>query len=164
MSVGSISPASAESPHSGLPAMPVLSALSELPVLSDLLSFLGLTTTSGGPVSQDATHLEGETIRLLNDYRSSHGLSRLSIDPQLVTQARSWSQQLAAGAQFAHSPHNVAENIAMNSHAGPETFFNQWKNSPAHNSNMLKADATSIGVGVAFDNEGKAYSTMQLSS
>lgn len=151
MSVGIISPASAQS---SLPQLPALPALPSIP---------GLSTLPGGPVSKDAAHLEGETIRLLNDYRSSRGLSRLAVDPGLTAQARGWSQQLAAGAPFRHSHHNVFENIAMNSQAGPATFFNQWKNSPGHNRNMLEAGATKVGVGVAFDAAGRAYSTMQLS-
>lgn len=148
MSVGIVSPASAQSSLPSLPALPTAA---------------GLPALSGGPVSKDAAHLENETVRLLNDYRSSRGLSRLTVDPGLTAQARGWSQRLAAGAPFVHSHHNVFENIAMNSQAGPATFFNQWRNSPGHNRNMLEAGATKVGVGVAFDAAGRAYSTMQLS-
>lgn len=148
MSIGIATPASAQL---SLPALPGLSSLP------------GLQAAAGGPVSDDAVHLENVTVSLLNDYRSSRGLGPLAVDPGLTAQAREWSQRLAAGAEFRHSHHNVYENIAMNSHAGPDTFFNQWKNSPNHNQNMLKAEVTRIGVGVAFDAAGKAYSTMQLS-
>jgi uncharacterized protein YkwD len=153
MSVGIVSPASAQSSLPQLPALPALPTLPSIP---------GLPTLPGGPVTQDAAHIENETIRLLNDYRASRGLSRLAVDGGLTAQARGWSQHLAGGAAFRHSHHNVFENIAMNSHAGPATFFNQWKNSPGHNRNMLEAGVTKVGVGVAFDASGRAYSTMQL--
>ncbi|RSZ61920.1 CAP domain-containing protein [Corynebacterium hylobatis] len=131
--------------------------------LPSLATALGLHVMPSGPVAQNAAHIENETIRLLNDYRVSHGLNRLAVDPGLTAQARDWSQRLADGAATRHSNHNVFENVAMNSQAGPATFFNQWKNSPGHNRNMLEAGVTKVGVGVAFDTAGKAYSTMQLS-
>lgn len=154
VSVGIVSPASAQSSMPQLPALPALPALPSIP---------GLPTLPGGSVSTDSVHLENETIRLLNDYRASRGLGRLTVDPVLTAQARGWSMHLANGAAFQHSNHNVFENIAMNSQAGPATFFNQWKNSPGHNRNMLEAGVTKVGVGVAYDASGRAFSTMQLS-
>lgn len=155
LSVGLISPAGAQ--QSSLPPMPALPALPVLPELP------GHSALPDGPVTRDAAHIENETIRLLNDYRASRGLNRLAVDPGLTAQARGWSQRLAGGAPFVHSHYNVFENIAMNSHAGPATFFNQWRNSPGHNRNMLESGLTKVGVGVAFDASGRAFSTMQLS-
>ncbi|QGU03312.1 CAP domain-containing protein [Corynebacterium comes] len=143
MSVGVVSPASALSSH---------------PALS-----FRLPAPSSSPVSKDAGHIENETVRLLNDYRASRGLNRLNVDPGLTSQARGWSQRMAGGSSFAHSNSNVFENIAWNTHAGSDSFFNQWKGSPGHNRNMLEAGVTKVGVGVAYAPDGKAYATMQLS-
>lgn len=143
LSVGVASPAGALSLH------PALSSLPALP--------------SVAPASSDATHIENQTIQQLNDYRASRGLTRLAVDPELTNQARLWSQRMAGGSSFSHSGGNVFENIAWNTHAGPDTFFQQWRNSPGHDRNMLEAGVTKVGVGVAFAADGRAFATMQLS-
>ena len=149
LSAGVVSPASALSSH---PALSFLPALPALPAQQ-----------SAAPVSGDAAHLEHQTVQRLNDYRASRGLNRLSVDPGLTNQARAWSQRMAAGSSFSHSKgNNVFENIAWNTHAGPDTFFGQWRNSPGHDRNMLQAGVTKVGVGVAYAPDGKAFATMQL--
>lgn len=146
LSAGVVSPASALSSHPALSFLPALPA-----------------QQSAAPVSGDAAHLEHQTVQRLNDYRASRGLNRLSVDPGLTNQARAWSQRMAAGSSFSHSKgNNVFENIAWNTHAGPDTFFGQWRNSPGHDRNMLQAGVTKVGVGVAYAPDGKAFATMQL--
>lgn len=135
---------------------PATAQSSKQPSSTQGLPTAGLSTSGAG-------HLEGETIRQLNDYRASRGLSRLSVDPILTAQARGWSLHLANGGAFRHSDANVFENIAMHSNADAGTFFNQWRNSGGHDRNMLAGGVNKVGVGVAHDAQGKAYATMQLS-
>jgi hypothetical protein len=54
----------------------------------------------------------------------------------------------------------IVENVAMN--AGPDypkMAFEQWKKSPPHNSNMLKAELTHAGFGFAKSKKGLWYIT-----
>ncbi len=105
-------------------------------------------------------------LQLINNYRAQNGLQPLAISYTL-TKASQWkSDDLAANNYFAHDDltrtwdqrirdcgygYNawMGENIAAGN-SGAQATFDQWRNSPGHNANMLGANYTAIGIGRAY--------------
>jgi uncharacterized protein YkwD len=105
---------------------------------------------------------EAAFITLLNQYRQQNGLGALRVSPALTAAARWHSGDMAARGYFNHvdslgrTPFDrvlafgypsraVGENIAAGLGDAAGTF-NQWRNSPGHNQNMLgNYQVTGIG-------------------
>jgi uncharacterized protein YkwD len=112
--------------------------------------------------------VEARLVELLNEARTSQGLTALSRDTQLDTVARTWSQHLAAnGLDLAHNPSYyeeypagwtaAAENVAWINDNGTLTpdevaqrMHDAWMASDGHRANIL-GSYTRVGVGVAHD-------------
>ncbi len=104
----------------------------------------------------------------ISSYRKSYGLSAVTMDPKLTELARKQANAMAERRSMDHSvagsfrsrmasydAPSAAENIA----AGTKTFkdtFATWKSSPGHNANLLKRDATRIGLASA-SSHGTTY-------
>lgn len=105
-------------------------------------------------------------LQLINDYRAQNGRGSLAPSHTLSKAAQWKSQDMATNRYFAHDDltrswsqrirdcgygYNawIGENIAAGN-SGALATFNQWKNSPAHNDNMLNANYTAIGIGRAY--------------
>jgi uncharacterized protein YkwD len=121
-----------------------------------------------------ALSVETQLIDLVNADRAAHGLAPLQFDPSLATIARWRSEDMAARNYFSHDiggyqvfqvlrdwgiPYRVAgENLAYNYH-GADSAAAQAEvalmNSPAHRANILRADYTHVGVGVAVSTDGR---------
>jgi uncharacterized protein YkwD len=108
---------------------------------------------------------EAAFLQLINDYRVSKGLGKLTATPLLNQVAYDHSLDMGQKAYFAHddlagnSPFTrmknagyrggaMAENIAAGNATGAATFT-QWKNSPGHDANMLGTRYKAIGIGRA---------------
>jgi len=111
-----------------------------------------------------AEPVECEFLGLINQHRKNNGLGSLTISLTLSAAAEFHSADMATNGYFGHTlfdgttwQQNIAnhgypsdtyrgENIA----AGRDTaagVFEQWKNSPDHNANMLSANFNAIGIG-----------------
>ena len=134
------------------------------------LGALAPAAQAGPNCDVDAT-LDGEEqqfLELINDYRQDNGLGPLALSPAL-TKAAAWkSQHMADANYFAHDDVPIArswddrirdcgydyntwigENIAAGN-SGAAATFEQWRNSPGHNQNMLSGNYNAIGIGRAF--------------
>ena len=125
-------------------------------------------------VSDNIDAEEQAFLTLINDYRQQNGQQPLALSSAL-TRASAWkSQDLGANNYFAHDdlyvPRSwdqrirdcgysyntwIGENIAAGNAAATDTF-DQWRNSPGHNANMLSANYSAIGIARAY-NAGAAY-------
>lgn len=116
---------------------------------------------------------EKQFLTLLNNYRASKGLKALKASKSLNIAAFTHSKDMAARRYFAHdtkSPLPAGQSGAKftnrmsdagytfstyrgeNLAAGQSTaqaVFNAWKASSGHNANMLNAQYTVIGIGLA---------------
>ena len=126
-------------------------------------------------------------VQKVNAYRADAGLPALVASRTLDGEAQSWSAHMAGARDFNHDPSmsarlragvdgaqlsGVGENIAYairgDSATGktPEqiadSLFAQWKDSPAHNRNMLGA-YTVTGVGVSYEG-GRVYATQKFAA
>jgi len=105
---------------------------------------------------------------MISQYRREHGLPAVKADAKLTAVAVRQAQAMAAAGVLDHdvagsfasriagaNTNSAAENIA----AGTKTWADTlriWKASPGHNANLLRADADSLGVAVAY-NENTRY-------
>jgi len=97
-----------------------------------------------------------EVLAATNKHRRSNGKSELTLDSKLTASAQEWARKLANTCEFEHRPHNQwpshagAENLAGSCEWYPQGItpvFDNWKNSPGHNVNML-GDHKVMGVGL----------------
>ena len=107
---------------------------------------------------------EQRMLSLINAYRQTKGLGPLAFSPSLNRAAAWMSRDMATKRYFSHTDStgrsafarmtdcgytnamSMAENIA-GGHADAAATLEQWKNSPGHNTNLLKADARVAGIG-----------------
>lgn len=112
---------------------------------------------------------EQEFLRLINEHRAAHGLPPLALSQSLTRSAAWKSNDMAQNNYFAHDDITIGrswsqrirdcgytantylgENIAAGNSSAAATF-QQWRNSPGHNANMLSANYSAIGIGRAYD-------------
>lgn len=126
-------------------------------------------------------------VQKVNAYRADAGLPALVASRTLDGEAQSWSAHMAGARDFNHDPSmsarlragvdgaqlsGVGENIAYAIRGDAATgktpeqiadsLFAQWKDSPAHNRNMLGA-YTVMGVGVSYEG-GRVYATQKFAA
>lgn len=119
-----------------------------------------------------------EVVRLVNVERSKRGLSELSFNTGLSNVATLKSQDMINKNYFDHtsptygSPFDMmkqfnisyrtaGENIAMGQRT-PAEVVNSWMNSSGHRANILNANFTDIGIGVAKSSNGTLYWTQMF--
>jgi uncharacterized protein YkwD len=121
-------------------------------------------------------------VTATNNYRSSLGLSRLTVTPKLVVFASLHARDMAThsvlthssstGLSFAERAHDssyrfsaLRENVAVEGGALPTDLgfnvFDLWKQSPPHDANMRATDVSQIGVAVSSGPSG-CYASMDL--
>lgn len=142
---------------------------------------------AAGPVApglDQASHISvnaGQALRILNEYRRARGLAPVRLDPSLMAAARSHARDMAGHDRLAHAvsrgdlavrvagtgrrPRLAAENVSAG-YRSVERAFGGWKNSPAHNRNMLLADIRRMGIAAAYTPTGryKVYWTLIVAS
>lgn len=119
------------------------------------------------------SELEKSIFTQINRYRTSKGLSKLTLDSQISKKARIHSQNMANGkVPFSHNGferrvksipirfQGAAENVAFNQgYSDPAAeAVSGWIKSPGHLTN-LKGNFNLTGVGVAANKEGEVYLT-----
>jgi len=110
---------------------------------------------------------EQSMLDLVNEYRQENGLRPVTLAPKLGEAAQFHSAWMARNACFAHQCagepsltdrmedagynwyRGVGENIAAGSSSAARVF-RMWRNSPAHNENMLDPRWRSAGVSLVY--------------
>lgn len=130
-----------------------------------------LVAAPEGGTSASPEAIEDLLFELMNRDRSRSGLPRLHRDGRLNQIARAYSQEMAATGEVAHysrrsgnavdrvraakitpMPRVVAENVGRDYSA--ESIERGFMTSPGHRANVLSADVTHVGVGVAIGSKG----------
>ena len=128
-------------------------------------------------VSQDKK-LEKEVVTLVNQERAKVGLAPLKDNWELSRVARYKSEDMANKNYFSHtsptygSPFDMIKNFGIKYMAAGENIamgqqtsasvMTAWMNSSGHKANILNANFTEIGVGVARNKSGTIYWTQQF--
>jgi uncharacterized protein YkwD len=128
----------------------------------------------GGDRPDEITGLEGEVVALTNAERAAAGCDQVDADERLRTAARGHSQDMADNDYFSHTgldgssfvdraqaagyPSPAGENIAMG-YRTPAEVMRGWMDSDGHRRNLLDCSHRDIGVGLAYDRDGRPYWT-----
>jgi uncharacterized protein YkwD len=118
---------------------------------------------------------EQAIVNAVNQVRIANGLGALTVNPKLVEAAQFHAVDMAQFKTMAHdlpgsllpgladraafvgyNYSTLGENIAVG-YADTAPVMNAWMNSPGHRANILGADYTEIGVGIAVDSNGVPY-------
>ena len=119
---------------------------------------------SGGQTAQIGSEAQ-EILRLVNEQRAKNGLAALTLSDKLCELATLKAEDMVANNYFDHtsptygtpfemlrqfgvSYRSAGENIAAGQRT-PEEVMNAWMNSSGHRANILSADYTELGVGLA---------------
>ncbi|MCC7356184.1 MAG: CAP domain-containing protein [Candidatus Doudnabacteria bacterium] len=112
------------------------------------------TKSCGGNFTQ-------EFLCLLNEYRVSKGIARLSYANDLANVAQDYSDWMSASTTFSHIDTNgnnfvgrcsvagitcYAENLAIG-FTSASNLLNMWQVSPSHDENLLR-NLSSVGLGI----------------
>lgn len=141
-----------------------------MPPLGAMIAVLvTVAVFASGP--RPALALDGEEARLLeliNGYRVANGLGALSLDAALGASARWMAEDMAQNGYLSHTDslgrdpvgrmaafgygYNTwkGENLAAGMATAQEAF-DHWKQSPAHNANLLNPNFTVAGIARAFN-------------
>ncbi len=115
-----------------------------------------------------------KALYLVNRYRESKGLSKVSLDSRLNKAALVHAKDIAKHDVISHNGSDgseaddrisaagykwslAAENVATGQSSLEETFRG-WQNSPGHNANLLLSDAVHVGFAMVYDKR-KGYKT-----
>ena len=157
--------------------------------LASLVAMVGPAGAQTGdcPVSSADLAIDSEEqqlLALINQYRADNDLIALAMDPS-VTRAAAWfSRDMASNDYFPpdhvdRNNRNIPQRLAWcqvsfqawaeNIYAGSpdaEVVFEAWKNSPVHNTNMLRPEVNLAGIARAFDAAAEFdwYWTLDLTS
>jgi uncharacterized protein YkwD len=131
-------------------------------------------TLSGEPgfyKKLDATAAKVDTAAardMISIYRTNHGLSRLTLDPALQAAAEEQALAMARADRMSHDVGGSlmsrlngrldhtrgVENISAGYHTLAEAFSG-WRDSPAHNKNMLNPNMRRMGIATAYVAQSK---------
>lgn len=121
---------------------------------------------------------EQKILDLTNQARAGEKLAPLKLNARLTEAARAHSANMARLGKMEHvldgkTPgarikatgyrYRVAgENIAMTDGDPPAVIFQGWMESKSHRANVLNAEFTEIGIGVARNDKGEVYYTQDF--
>ncbi len=104
----------------------------------------------------DPASAEADFTARINALRASKGLGPLSVDLELVREARSWAATMAAQGRISHTSNlsqgitadwvKLGENVGVG--ADVPVLFQAFVDSPTHYANLVDPKYTTVGVGV----------------
>lgn len=130
-------------------------------------------STENAPEEEKSFELQ--VLELINEERTSRGLSELSFSEELSSVARAHSSDMASRGYFSHntpegitpfdriknagiSYNTAGENIAAGQQT-PEAVVDAWMNSDGHRANILNASYTETGIGCVYGGSYGIYWT-----
>ena len=150
-----------------------------LPMPSGMVRGLTITGEMSAPSLDDAKSLERRAFELINERRRASGEEPLSWDGELCRMARLHSESMASRNFFSHvGPDKMdvatrarasgiegwralGENIAYNQGFDDPaaSAVEQWMRSAKHRANILRAEFTRTGIGIARSADGRIFFT-----
>lgn len=123
-----------------------------------------LTLTAGS--ASALTSAESKFVSLINKERSARGRQPLQVASDLVSNARTHSDRMAAKGEIFHNSNLskqisnwfvLGENVGMGPDVG--SLHKAFMNSTHHRENILYRDYNRIGVGITVDDDGYIFVT-----
>jgi hypothetical protein len=137
-----------------------------------VLSVAGSLALAATPASADTINssFESAFVAKINALRASKGLGQLAVYPELVTNARNWSQNMASAGEISHNPNfpnqvtadwrKLGENVGRGGDV--DSLFTAFVNSPHHYENLVDPAFNYVGVGVVVDSNGTIFTSHQF--
>ena len=120
------------------------------------LAVTGFLLLTAGTAAAD--RFDDDLLALINDYRAGRELGKLTVKPVLADLAREHSRDMRSRRRMDHAgferrfrrasatgARSCVENVAWNQET-PRQLFDDWKNSPGHDRNMLDPAVTAVGI------------------
>ena len=130
----------------------ITGALAALAVAVSTLAVVGAT-----PAQASARTDESGFAGSINASRTQAGRPAYTVSGDLSAVAHRWAVSMASGGSLRHNPNlagqvsgwrYVGENVGVGSNVGE--LHQAFLNSPAHRANIMDADFTQVGIGVAY--------------
>ncbi len=127
------------------------------------------TAVAESDESNDPQTLEAAFITDTNRIRAEHGLTELSIEPNLVAKARDWSATMAAADDIWHSDltdgitiewARLGENVGKGGNV--EALQAAFVDSPLHYENIIDVNWQAMGIGVTVDEDDTIFVTVEF--
>jgi hypothetical protein len=124
----------------------------------------------GAGAAHASSSEEAGFVARINSLRQSKGLAPLTVDGNLTSIGRNWSQKMLEAGAISHNPSfpsqvtsnwaKLGENVG---HGGSvDSLFQAFVNSPAHYRNLVDPAFTHIGVGVVVGPDGTLWTSHQF--
>lgn len=144
-------------------------------MLVTVIALLGATAPATASPRSTPTLDEGQwatrLLELVNEDRRDRGLSQLQRSAQMDEVAFRWSvQQAAEGRMYANPDYRqqipagltaAGEALAWGQ-ATPDAMYDALRNASGSSENITNPQYTHIGIGVAFNDKGQAYATLDF--
>jgi uncharacterized protein YkwD len=142
--------------------------ISRFALVATLIAFIALTASSGLLTPLKVAALDGEEqtfLTQINNYRAQNSLGPLTLSSTLDEVARWITNDMATHNYFSHEdslgrdPFQRMDGLGYNTWRGENLLagaqgatdaFQMWRDSPAHNDNMLDSHYTVIGIARAY--------------
>lgn len=140
------------------------------------MSFM-MPQTANAAIKVNEPQSVSQMLAGLNKYRASQGAAPVKISHAVTPIARDWTVHMADVTKMYHNPNYskdarvpagmmaASEIIAMNSYGTPDSFIQQWINSPPHEALMSSGLYEYVGIGIARNNSSNLwYATINFYS
>lgn len=134
-----------------------------------LASSVGLSALAAPQAGAAEVDDESAFVARINELRIGLGLAPLSIDTELVTESRSWANQLRSNGVLSHADDlsigvssdwaKLGENVGVANTDQFDELFEAFVNSPLHYANLIDPDFTHVGTGVVYSENGRLWTT-----
>ena len=141
-----------------------------LPVLMALPLLITTTPAHAAP-SAAPTAYERDVLKYTNVERAKRGLRPLGLSTCATSYARRWSSQMRGRNSLSHQSLGAIMTACGGSRAGENVAYGKvsaqglvtmWMNSSGHRANILNASYRTLGVGVVFSSDGRAWGTQDF--
>ena len=99
--------------------------------------------------------IEKLVLDKINDRRIENNREPIEWSQHLAQKAREHSTWMADTSEYQHSTYNCYENcfwgVSISSYRLADTIVNTWMESKGHKANLLEAEITKCGIGIAFN-------------
>ena len=144
-------------------------------MISILLTTVGVGHVDAGAAAQSWTLSpadEATYVANINAIRSANGLSTLTLDGNMTAAARNWTIWMIENETLAHADDivsgapadwlKVGENVGRG--GSLDAVWQAFLNSPSHAANVLDPVYDLVGIGVAWNEQGRLYTTHRFAS
>lgn len=105
--------------------------------------------------------LEKLVLDKINDRRIENDREPIEWSQHLAQQAKEHSIWMADTGKYQHSNYNCYENcfwgVSISSYRLVDTIVQTWMNSKGHKANLLEAEITKCGIGMAFSSDTNSH-------